>query len=263
MAGLALKGILFGVDKIPDKWFEKIPYYRAEDDKKDKKRDKKDKDGGRRRRHSVDDRYRSDDDKNQKRRDRPHRSQDYDSEDDYEDDRRRSDKDGSGRRSKSARGRHGQPYADFGYPNGQRVYDPRAMPLNTHSAAYPPHSPHSPHTPHSAGYAHPAAGAAMAAPAFHGHPNTYARPASSEFSDLRHTASGPAAQGYVPYADIYHKHNHRMSQTNSRTAYDDANRYRDHDRKYRGRERRRAESSSGSYGSDDSHRRGYRRNSRA
>lgn len=59
MEKLVLRGIMYGADKIPDSWFEKVPggFYKGEQDKKgkqsnkdDKRRDKREK--SRRRRHS-------------------------------------------------------------------------------------------------------------------------------------------------------------------------------------------------------------------
>ena len=45
MEKLVLRGIMYGADKIPDSWFEKVPggYYKGPQDKQSKPNDKDDK----------------------------------------------------------------------------------------------------------------------------------------------------------------------------------------------------------------------------
>lgn len=266
MAGLALSGILFGVDKIPDKWFEKIPYYRSEEAKLEKKRSKKDR--GRRRR-SVDDHSRSDDERYSKRHERRRRSQgDYNSDDDEDEDNdhRRKDREYSRRNSESFRGQNGQGGENYTHTRPSRTYDPREAQGQPPFAAYSPRTPYSPHSPppppagHN--YAYSPTGVAPNTAGYHGYPEHSSRRGSTAYSEHRGSVSGPAGQGYVPYAHIYTKHGHRLSQSYSPTAYEGGSPPQDQVQEFRGRERGRKGSIAESFASDDSRRRVYVRQSR-
>ncbi|KAF2149496.1 hypothetical protein K461DRAFT_47300 [Myriangium duriaei CBS 260.36] len=263
--------ILFGVDKIPDKWFEKIPYYQSEEVREQKKKRSKKDGGGRRRRSSVDDRDRSDDEQYRSRHERRHgrrRSQDdYGSDDDYDDerDRRRRDRDYSRRHDDSLRGQNGSANGEYARPRHSQVFDPAYDPRR-HSG-----SPHPLQSPHSAGYQHayPPVGPPGGVAPHNGYPENYSPTVAGGYQDYRR-GSGPAARGYVPYAHIYSEQgqpgpnsSRRTSRTYDPAGYDGGRPAREATPDYRGRERRRDDRGSDSHGSDESRKRDHRRHSRA
>ncbi|KAF4549988.1 Hypothetical protein D9617_19g102930 [Elsinoe fawcettii] len=179
--------ILYGVDKIPDTWFDKIPYYQSEEAKQAKKAAKRsNKEGRHRRRASDDDKYHEDDHARREGDNRRRRS--FDDEDPYLNDdnhkhrhrrsqagidtRRRSDED--------RRGYDGAGNGDYAQPRAHRVNE---YPVN-HASVVPQPAP----VPN--GYGYPAQGPMVGNPVYN--PQAFDRPPSS----------GPVP-GYVPYSNIY------------------------------------------------------------
>lgn len=131
MEKLILRSVMYGVDKVPDKWFEKVPggFYKAKEEgdreasgsgSKQKDSNKKDGQKNRDKNDNRDDRYRSN---GHRRRDRRSRSS-YDGggdDDDDEDDRYYSDNDRQRpRREKSRRRPQSSDGDRYGYDDGHR-----------------------------------------------------------------------------------------------------------------------------------------------
>lgn len=138
--------VLYGVDKIPDTWFDKIPYYQSEEAKKAKKHAKRGKKEAKRRRNaSVDDKYYEDDQR--RRGSAPRRRRSLDDDESYSDDdhqkgsnrRRGTGDDGRRRYDSAASGNFAQPrpYHAGEYPVNQANL-PRQPPPGVYNNAYPP-----------------------------------------------------------------------------------------------------------------------------
>ncbi|KAG8629456.1 hypothetical protein KVT40_003321 [Elsinoe batatas] len=178
--------ILYGVDKIPDTWFDKIPYYQSEEAKQAKKSAKRSKKEGRHRRTaSVDDKYYED--HYARRSDDRRRRRSYDDEDpDLDDDthkyaHRRSRDDGRRGNGWERRGYDGAGNGDYAQPRAHRANE---YPVNHASVVPQAH-------PSANGYGYPVNGTAVGSATYNVQ-QSFDRPPSS----------GPVP-GYVPYSNIY------------------------------------------------------------
>ncbi|PNS14877.1 hypothetical protein CAC42_2106 [Sphaceloma murrayae] len=181
--------ILYGVDKIPDNWFDKIPYYQSEEAKKAKKHAKRaKKDAGRRRNASADARYDGDRKDSDRRRRRSYDDEDTYSEDDDDDDSKVPQRRGTVDEHRRGGGRHGDDGAananyNYAQPRAHRVSEFPVNPVNLTRQPYPNN------------YQNAGIPSGIPAGAAHQTASSYDRP----------NLSGPVpAQGYVPYGDIYH-----------------------------------------------------------
>ncbi|KAK4507992.1 hypothetical protein PRZ48_001727 [Zasmidium cellare] len=215
MEKLILRGVMWGADKVPDHWFEKVPggFYKDKEGNTHKQPEKSED----MRKHRSSRRYSEDDDYEDSRKSRRddhddgyrsdghgrHSHRSYDGPDDSYDTindrprRRRSRVDkyrngGDTDRPKRAprEPRNGDPELNGGFSYHNGPVDPPLSPLSPHAAAAAAAA--------GAGYMYPSGSIAsnpMSPPPPTGQPN----PASQSTSTLR----GGMATGYVPYANIY------------------------------------------------------------
>ena len=232
MEKLILRSVMYGADKIPDSWFEKVPggFYKEKDNPKSQngksgqnRNSGSGSSGKRRNTNNYDNRRRYEDDdqgyrsEGGARRDRRSRSSyDRPADDDYYDDRRGPRREKSHRRRRSfdddrnwrdddGYGRHPHPDGHYGgresgrrppYPQVDPYYD-RGRPSTGGSDQ--------PANPFSRG-AGVAAGAAAEAPPYpqSSDPRSPSLPSPSYGSPAPQQArNGGIGNGYVPYADIY------------------------------------------------------------
>ena len=222
MEKLVLRGIMYGADKIPDSWFEKVPggfYKQKERDRQQHEKDEKRRgqsnrrDRSRRRRHSdeyEDRRRRYDEDTDRgdrpgyvtERRRRHERSRSsYDGDDDYDSAEFESERRRARRRTYGDNDRYG--YDDgFSRPNGARhSYAPDFSPTSTHKPSqYPDPNINSASKRASAAAAAASAGTAAAIAQ---QTQRHASVASPPLVPVAAPVPGSAPVSYVPYANIY------------------------------------------------------------
>ena len=216
MEKLVLRGIMYGADRIPDSWFEKVPggFYKEKERKpheKDEKRRSQShrRDRSRRRRHSdehEDRRRRYDEDADwedrAERRRRHERSRSsYDGGADYDSDETERERRHARRRTYGDNDRYGYDDGSFRHNGANHSYAPDLSPAGRHG----PSQHYDPNVNSDSKRASVAAAAASAgtAAAFAYQAQRYTPVASPPVVPAAAPVPGSVPVSYVPYANIY------------------------------------------------------------